>query len=512
MAVKSTKKNTGSKTRSTSSRGTSTGKKTSAASAKRSAASGKTSAGRKSSAPRKSSATGKTSSAAKTSSRKAAAAQEYEEYTNPLLYYEIFLWLMLAFSIFLFISFLGIGGFVGGAVSKFCFGCFGVLTYLLPFLLFFMTAFLISNRTSHIAKIKAASTGGLYLVACGFMELLLLGYTSGHELIEYYQAGAQYKTGGGMIGGLFVTLFCPAIGMVGTYIVLIIMAIICIVLITQRSLFADMHRKSARAYQNVREEQARRREQMLLRREYEQRNPEIFTLADELSDNENSRKETEKFSFSILQKEPRINNRVTGVTSNTDMSGAPKIYTDEVHQVLPELSDVSLNTPIIDFRVNRDRGPERAEDYFQALAPEPKRAETPSDDERNASETPEAEQISDAPDREEMDSIQIIRAEDQSTVDEEPLEILRPDRVPNVLNRTETASKPNLKMASTTESETEAKSGVQAADGEERVHRSARSPALPRRRSRKASRTWSRRSRRILLSQNRSMYSRRFTC
>ena len=52
---------------------------------------------------------------------------EYGERTNPLLFCEIFLWMMLAFSIFLFISYFGIGGFVGEAVSSFFFGCFGVL-------------------------------------------------------------------------------------------------------------------------------------------------------------------------------------------------------------------------------------------------------------------------------------------------------------------------------------------------------------------------------------------------
>ena len=64
-----------------------------------------------------------------------------------------------------------------------------------PFVLFFTAAFLISNRKSRIAKIKAAAVIGLFLAVCGIMELLLLGYTQGHELLEYYEAGAKYHSG-----------------------------------------------------------------------------------------------------------------------------------------------------------------------------------------------------------------------------------------------------------------------------------------------------------------------------
>ena len=131
MAVKSTKSKSSAGKRTSSSRSTAS----------------KTSTTRKSSGQ---TAGKKKTSAAKNSQREVRkAGAEYEDRTNPLLFYEIFLWLMLAFSIFLFISLFGIGGFVGEAVSGFFFGCFGVLAYPLPFVLFFTTAFLISNRKSH---------------------------------------------------------------------------------------------------------------------------------------------------------------------------------------------------------------------------------------------------------------------------------------------------------------------------------------------------------------------------
>lgn len=324
MTAKSTKKSSGAGR--ASSRKTVSGKP---ASAKKSAAKKSTASGKKA------------QSGAKASSgkrEKAVQPQQYEERTNPLLYYEIFLWVMLAVSVFLFISLIGVGGFLGEAVRSFCFGCFGILAYLLPFLLFFVTAFLISNRTSHIAKIKAASTGGLYLVTCGFMELILLGYTDGYRLSEYYQAGVRYRTGGGLVGGVFVNLFCPAIGVAGAYVMLVIMAIICIVLITQRSLFSDMKRKSSRMYRSAREGQARRKEQERLRQEQSY----FYELPGNFPENAEG---------------SRLTRRVSGVTSNTDLSGQPRIPSDEVLQVLPKTTEETLNVPpVVNFTAVRPDG------------------------------------------------------------------------------------------------------------------------------------------------------------
>lgn len=299
--------------------------------------------------------------AAKTGTQKRGGAKRgpEKERTDPRLCYEIFLWAILACSILLFISYLGIGGFVGQAVSSFCFGCFGFLAYLFPFVLFFMTAFLISNRHSHIAKIKAAAAGGLYLVACGIMELLLLGYTDGFSLMEYYQAGAQYHTGGGFVGGFFVNLFCPAVGVVGAGIMMVIMVIICVVLITQRSIFASMKHQGSRVYHSAREEQARRRERLMQRREYEKKNPEIFTLTPSLdSSGKKKGQDAVPVNFSVLDKESRMANRVTGVTPDTDLSGLPEIYQDEIKQVLPEKTEESLNIPVLDFPIQRGDRPE----------------------------------------------------------------------------------------------------------------------------------------------------------
>ena len=349
------------------------------------------------------------SSAAKTASgRKSASSAKKQpeqlsmedyEYTDPLIYYEIFLWLVLAFSILLFISYLGFGGVVGQAVSSFFFGCFGAMAYLFPFLLFFMTAFLISNRSSHIAKIKAVAAFAFYLVTCGLLELMMLGYTRGFALMEYYEAGARYKNGGGLIGGLFVNLFCPAIGVAGAYIMMIIMIIICVVLITQRSLFAGMKHQGTRVYRSAKEEQLRRRDQ----------EPAYFTV---LPKDTSARLPEENFAGSPssrlsapsvllrepkLDKESRMANRVSGVTSDTSLLRQAAALSDEIRQVLPKKTEQNLDIPVLDFTIQRADGSgksvktegEQENTYFQTLKMEEKQeAAIPPEKKERKTESP----------------------------------------------------------------------------------------------------------------------------
>lgn len=362
MASKSTKSSTAAKSgKRTAS--ASTGQKKGSASSRKTA-SARASSGKSASGTKAASRT-KTSSGRKTSASRAVPEQmEDYEYTDPLIYYEIFLWLILAFSVLLFISYLGFGGVVGEAVSSFFFGCFGSMAYLFPFLLFFLAAFLISNRGSHIARIKAAASFALYLVLCGLLELMMLGYTRGFALMEYYEAGAQYKNGGGLMGGLFVNLFCPTIGMAGAYIMLILMIIICVVLITQRSLFAGVKHQSQRVYRSAREEQQRRREA----------EPAYFTVLPREDSQAPAIQQKPLLSAEgdKAVREPRLANRAFGVTFDTSLSKQAAALSDEIRQVLPKKTEQNLNIPVMDFTISRAdeaAGPDRQEqpDGFQVL-------------------------------------------------------------------------------------------------------------------------------------------------
>lgn len=67
---------------------------------------------------------------------------------------EIILLTILAASIILIISNLGMGGVVGAAISKASFGIMGLLAYVFPVLIFVGAAFLVSNSKNPLAYKK----------------------------------------------------------------------------------------------------------------------------------------------------------------------------------------------------------------------------------------------------------------------------------------------------------------------------------------------------------------------
>lgn len=201
---------------------------------------------------------------------------ETHETANPLILQEAVVWLFLAVCIFMFISFFGVGGYVGLAISDVCFGTFGFSAYLLPFLIFIAVVFLISNRGNRVAGIKFASAAGLYLCICSLMELFVNGYQPKVGIGKLYLESAALKTGGGAAGGIVCSLLCPALGTAGAALILVILSIVCTVLLTQKSLFAGMRHQSEKVYHNAVESKERRavrqqerREAALQRRELE---------------------------------------------------------------------------------------------------------------------------------------------------------------------------------------------------------------------------------------------------
>lgn len=207
------------------------------------------------------SGTGKKTTRRKSSGRRSNKKKQQEEFRN-----EIILWITLAVAIILFVSNLGFGGVVGGMVSSFFFGVFGLLSYIVPILLFVGTAFLISNKKNQIAGIKFVSGIMLAVFLCLFFQLIL-------DKEDVYSAGAAFfyarenKTGGGFIGGLLEALLCPNIGVIGTYVIDIAVLIISFVLLTEKSLLSPVKKSGRAIYDNAREDAQRRREIHERRRE-----------------------------------------------------------------------------------------------------------------------------------------------------------------------------------------------------------------------------------------------------
>ena len=188
---------------------------------------------------------------------------------------EIIIWVTLAVSIFLLISNFGFGGFLGAGIADFMMDIFGAGAYIVPFLLFVAVAFIISNKGNMTAYIKTFVSGILFVLICTLFELI-------HEA-------------GGRLGCVLADLLIPAVGIVGTYVIVLILMIICVVVITGKSLLKVMDDSGRKAYSKVKEDAKKRHEHA------------------------KEQKEQEK-SAKVSGRTSRRKNRVEGVSFDTTLS------------------------------------------------------------------------------------------------------------------------------------------------------------------------------------------------
>ena len=153
---------------------------------------------------------------------------------------EIIIWLTLAISILMLVSLFGFGGFIGEGFSDILFLIFGIAAYVIPFLLFGGVTFLISNKENHQAHVKASAWVVLLVLICTFLQLI-------HQK-------------GGFLGSLLADILTPAIGVAGTYVVILILMIICIVIITGKSVLNGVRAKGGKAYDKARQDAVRFKE------------------------------------------------------------------------------------------------------------------------------------------------------------------------------------------------------------------------------------------------------------
>ena len=155
---------------------------------------------------------------------------------------EIILLTILAASIILIISNLGMGGIVGDTISTVSFGIAGILAYIFPVFLFLGAVFLVSNRGSHLAYKKTLAAVVFILFLCGLIQLLTEGYMNSTTLADYYRSSSLYHTGGGVIGGAICISTISAFGVAGGYVIILLVLLIALILITQKSFFGFIFR------------------------------------------------------------------------------------------------------------------------------------------------------------------------------------------------------------------------------------------------------------------------------
>lgn len=199
--------------------------------------------------------------------RTPAGRKKKQVQTGPSMESEIFLWIVLAVSVVLLISNFGVGGSVGNAISSFFFGLVGLVCYPLPIFLFLGVAFVIANKRNPRAYRKMAGFVLLFLAVCLFLQLVTEVAVYERDFMAYYRVSAEYKTGGGLLGGALSRLLVQAFGTVGTYVITVIAMVISFVLITQKSMFDMIKKFSRKMYRRAAERKAQRQEELKARQE-----------------------------------------------------------------------------------------------------------------------------------------------------------------------------------------------------------------------------------------------------
>jgi len=180
---------------------------------------------------------------------------------------EILVVIALVLSILLFLSNINLCGTVGRYISGFLFGMVGLEAYLLPFIIFFMTAFHLSNYGSKQAGRKLMSSFVFFVALASFIQMLTDPDPS-IKIGSYYLNAYAQRKGGGLIGGMFAKLLCSLFEQVATFIILIAIMAICLIVITGKAIFSILASKSKDSIKDRMEYQRLRKEERVSAAEF----------------------------------------------------------------------------------------------------------------------------------------------------------------------------------------------------------------------------------------------------
>lgn len=251
----------------------------------------------------------------------------------------------IACAIILILTNFNLAGTLGRGIKWFMFGVFGVMEYIFPFVLAASVIFLMVNRDLiRVARIKTVAVYGLLIVLCGMIQCVYNKPAVMESNVgEVFTYCADYKAGGGFSGGILCKVLSP-IGAIGTFVILMILAIICIVIITEKSFVSglkNVRNNSQRMMQEAKEDYSAYRQHSASRHENDMSDEEYHRLREEERAKARLRK-IEKKEKQLAEKKAReeylanarMNNVVRGVTSDTlitgDVQPEPEI---DIHEI-----------------------------------------------------------------------------------------------------------------------------------------------------------------------------------
>ncbi len=193
------------------------------------------------------------------------------------------------FLAFLFLCNFGIAGPVGNFFKRMMFGLFGLPAYAAPLLLAAGLIYWWTCRGQGIAYRKIVPGFLLLIDVSAFCELFAsrLSDMSKYSAVSLYKNSAEYWNGGGILGGSLAYFLYHFLSTVGAVLILLAIAVVCAVLLTEKSFVGLLQNvgvaagstaresaDSARQRAEIRAEERRiRREQETLKQENQEKEP-----------------------------------------------------------------------------------------------------------------------------------------------------------------------------------------------------------------------------------------------
>ena len=204
----------------------------------------------KSNSTRRRSTTSKSKTTAKTTAKTTSTAHKQTR-EDQELWYEVGLIVLFAFMVFLFLCNFGMVGPIGVFFKNIMFGLFGLTAYIMPVLLFILTFFGWVNKGHPAARRKLIACTVLFILIGAVCEMIAgrLNDMEAYNLKDLYQNSIDFSNGGGVIGGSVAYLMSSLLDFWGSVLILLVLGIICMVFITERS-FVKGVQKTSRAVVN----------------------------------------------------------------------------------------------------------------------------------------------------------------------------------------------------------------------------------------------------------------------
>ena len=279
--------------------------------------------------------TSKKSTTRRKSSSSRSSRQQERVYTEQEteLFHEISLILFFAVAVVLFLCNFGILGPVGKGISSILFGLFGLPAYAFSILLFLAIAFFSANGGSSAAVRKIVAGAILFCMAGVICELIAGDpdiMKESYSIKALYQFSSEEHTGGGALFGSLAYLLLHFLDTIGTVLVVLIVCLISVILLTEKSFVKGVKNGSKRVVELSREDAQRRKELMESRRE------EVEEERIRKEEERHRREETRRLKAEEKENEKilRMDKKVSGVMLDTALTEpAEKKSRDDIHEI-----------------------------------------------------------------------------------------------------------------------------------------------------------------------------------